>query len=84
MVKAKPRHRSIKQIINPRLPLRYEMGEEDLVLPGPAWKGPLKVDVYVNTNGRVGPPTKGDFRGTHRGAVRSGERHVDVVIDEEV
>lgn len=73
---------AVKRIINPALPLRYTMDENDLVLPGPAWKGPLTVTVYVNLHGKPGFSRPGDMRGVHRGSARSGDRNVNVVVDE--
>lgn len=74
---------AVKRIINPRLPLYYHLGHEDLVLPGPAWKGPLLVSAHLNTHGKIGTLAPGDLQGRHPGAVLSGERHVDIVVDEE-
>lgn len=72
---------AVRRYINPKLPLLYQLREEDLVLPGPAWKGPLNVTVHVNTHGSVGDVRPGDLTGTHHGPVHSGERHADIVID---
>ncbi|MFC1679777.1 hypothetical protein ACFL2T_06155, partial [Elusimicrobiota bacterium] len=43
---------AVKRIINPALPLRYTIDEDNLVLPGPVWKGPLTVTVHVNMRGK--------------------------------
>jgi len=75
---------AIKRIIAPRLPLQYSIGERDLVLPGKSWIGPLTIKVYVNRHGKVGAAERGDLRGVHRGKVRSGASHVDIVVDEEI
>ncbi|MFH2204722.1 MAG: hypothetical protein ABIJ96_16535 [Elusimicrobiota bacterium] len=74
---------AIKKIINPTLPVHYRMNAEDLVLPGPAWAGPLQVRVVVNSHGTLGVTLKGDLRGTHRGEVWSGGRDINVVIDQQ-
>ncbi len=73
---------AVKKIINPKLPVHYRMTHEDLILPGPVWDGPLNVHVDVNTHGKLGVVRKGDLRGTHRGTIRSGERNVNIVIDQ--
>lgn len=75
---------AVKRIINPRFPLHYSMNENDLLLPGPVWQGPLTVTVHVNKHGRLGTQKKRDLRGYHRGTARSGDRSVNVVIDQEV
>ncbi len=73
---------AVRRVVNPRLPLEYAMGPEDLILPGPAWHGPLSVQVHVNRHGKLGETKRGDLRGTQRGMARAGERHANVVIDE--
>ncbi|MEK7656486.1 MAG: hypothetical protein AAB412_01890 [Elusimicrobiota bacterium] len=74
---------AVKRIVNPKLPIDYHMGQEDLVLPGKSWQGPLQVKVFVNTHGQVGLTLPGDLTGGHPGPVRSGDHDVDVVIDSE-
>lgn len=75
---------AVKRVINPRLPLAYELRREDLVLPGPAWRGALSVRVYITPHGKLGEWTRGDLRGAHPGTVRTGERHANVVVDEQL
>ena len=75
---------AVQRIINPPFPLSYHMKNEDLVLPGPVWHGPLQVRVFVNTHGKVGISLRGDLAGEHRDAARSGDRSVDVVVDREI
>ena len=75
---------AIKRILNPRLPLAYQLTEEDLVLPGPVWRGPLAVKVHVNTHGQAGIIVHGDMVGTNPGPVYSEDRNVNVVVDREV
>lgn len=72
---------AVKKIINPKLPLSYRMDEEDLVLPGPGWKTPLNVKVYVNAHGRIGQPGPGDLGGSYRSLAHPPERFVSIVID---
>lgn len=71
---------AVTRIIDPRLPLRYQMRNEDLVLPGPVWQGPLMVRVFLGTEGEA-DPTAGKPVGEHSGHVHTGERNVNVVID---
>ena len=75
---------AVKKIINPRLPIHYHITTDDLILPGKAEYGPLTVTVVVNNHGKLGVLKRGDLRGTHRGLIRSGARHVDIVIDQKV
>jgi len=75
---------AVKRFINPRLPLDYKLGPEDVVFPGEAWEGTLTVKVDANRHGEVGVTKPGDLRGFHKGQVRSGSRDVDIVIEEEL
>jgi len=72
---------AVKRVVNPVLPLHYSITTDDLALPGPVWNGPLQVAVSVNRHGQVGVTRQGDMSGTHRGEARSGDRHVNIVID---
>jgi hypothetical protein len=75
---------AVKRIINPQLPVEYHLDNEDLILPGPVWNGPLRIKVHVNTHGKVGLTIHGDLVGTYPGSVYSGEQNVHIVIDSEV
>lgn len=75
---------AVQKIVNPKLPVYYTMTQEDLVLPGPAWNGPLTVNVFVNAHGNLGVTRPGDMTGTHRGAIRTGERNADVIVDRKI
>jgi hypothetical protein len=74
---------AVKRIIDPKLPLDYRMGQDDLVLPGPVWKGQMAVKVYVDESaqGKPRPTDPGGLGGTYRGLVYSGEHNVNIVID---
>ena len=72
---------AVRRIVNPQFPVNYQMGPDDLIVPGSYPNGPLTVEVEMNTHGNVGAPAKGDLRGTHPDKVSSGERRVHVVID---
>jgi len=75
---------AVRHIINPAFPVSYRMSDEDLALPGPAWRGPLRVQAFINTHGKAHPPQKGDMVGRHPGRARAGETGVDLVIDGEI
>jgi len=75
---------AVKRILNPELPFKYHLTEDDLVLPGPVWRGPLAVKVHVNTHGQAGIMLHGDMVGTNSGPVYSEDSSVNVVIDREV
>lgn len=75
---------AVKRFVNPRLPLDWRMGPDDLVLPGRDWSGTLSVHVDVNSHDRIGNPVPGDLYGSHRHPVRSGDGAVDVIVDSEI
>jgi hypothetical protein len=74
---------AVARIVNPQFPLAYQMKTENLVLPGPVWKGKLSVKACINAHGKVGVIERGDLVGTHPGQVYSGTRGVNIVIDRE-
>ncbi|MFA6091373.1 MAG: hypothetical protein WCU88_03100 [Elusimicrobiota bacterium] len=74
---------AVKRIINPRLPTPYQMNEEDLVLPGPVWKGVMSVKVHLTTHGQAGLILHGDLTGRHSGPVYCDDQNVDVTVDNE-
>jgi hypothetical protein len=74
---------AVKRILHPKLPLEYQLAEEDLVLPGPI-RGPFTLKVHVSTHGQAGISVHGDMMGTHSGPVGANDRNVNVVIDKEV
>jgi hypothetical protein len=74
---------AVNRIVNPQFPLAYQMRTENLVLPGPVWKGKLSVKAFINAHGKVGVVEPGDLVGTRPGHVYSGTRGVNIVIDRE-
>ncbi|MFA6029748.1 MAG: hypothetical protein WC969_07840 [Elusimicrobiota bacterium] len=74
---------AMKRTVNPKLPLKYEMNEEDLVLPGPVWKGSLSVKAQLSTHGQAGLTLHGDLTGSHPGSARNDDGGVDIRIDRE-
>ena len=72
---------AVRRIVNPQFPVSYKLGPEDLIVPGQTPKGPLSLEVEMNTHGNVGAPVKGDLRGESPDKVTAGESGVHVVID---
>ena len=75
---------AIRRVVHPKLPLAYTLTEEDLLLPGPVYPGPLTLKVQITNHGQVGILAHGDLTGSHRGLVHSGDGGVDVVIDRKI
>lgn len=74
---------AVRRIVNPQFPVSFSLTEEDLLVPGSRPKGPLLLQVQMNTHGNVGMPARGDLEGTRPDPVRSGERGVHIVIDKQ-
>ncbi|MBI5243542.1 MAG: hypothetical protein HY922_07640 [Elusimicrobia bacterium] len=75
---------AVKRVLHPRLPLEYQLTEDDLLLPGPASRGPLAVKVHINTHGQAGITVHGDMIGVNTGPVYSEDNGVNVFVDKEV
>ena len=72
---------AVRRIVNPQFPVDYALTSEDLLVPGSTPKGPMTLEVEMNTHGDVGKPLKGDLHGEHPDRISNGERGVHVVID---
>lgn len=72
---------AVKRMINPQFPLNFEMGPEDLILPGYTWTGPLQIEVLVNNHGHAGVVLTGDLAGFYPTIVASGNESISITID---
>ena len=71
---------AVKRISQPRFPLPFSVGEEDQMIPGRPFEGPVEVVARLDRDGRAGPPEPGDLEGRFEGAV-IGDREVNILID---
>ena len=53
---------AIKRVVNPKFPLEFTLGEEDLLTEGV--EGPLKMEVQINKHGQLGIIKEGDVFGS--------------------
>lgn len=71
---------AVRRISEPRFPLHYRLGPEDVMMPGAAFEGEMHVSVRLSMGGAAGPVLPGDLEGEHPGEVPAGARGVDIVI----
>ena len=70
---------AIKRIVNPKFPLEFSMGEEDLLAE--QVEGDLKLEVQINSHGQLGMIKKGDIFGSANGVVHAMDKQVLVQAD---
>ena len=68
---------AIKRVVNPKFPLTFTLGEEDLLAE--SVDGDLKLEVQINRHGQLGIIKEGDVFGSVDGFVNAHTK--DVVID---
>ena len=70
---------AIKRIVNPKFPLSFEVGEDDL-LAGDI-QGHVKLEVQINNHGKLGVIKEGDIFGTAEGLLSPNSKDVLVQAD---
>ncbi len=67
---------AIKRVVNPKFPLQFTLGEEDLLTE--SVNGELKVEVQINSHGQLGIIKEGDVFGAAEGLVTANAKNVVV------
>ncbi len=75
---------AVHRVVNPRFPVSFALGPEDLIVPGAKPEPPFLIQAQMNTHGNVGNPVPGDLEGHLRGPVHLGDQGIHIVIDTEV
>lgn len=75
---------AVRRIINPQFPVSYELTKDDVLVPGYRPKGPLRVQIEMNTHGNLGAPVPGDFIGAHPDTVSVRQSRVHIVLDRQL
>ena len=71
-----------KRISNPRFPMAYHIGPEDVISEGGSFSKRIMVSARVDKDGDAGPIQPGDMTGAYKkNPAKDGEGAVDVVID---
>lgn len=70
---------AIKRVVNPKFPLQFQLGEDDLLAT--SLEGALKLEVQINNHGKLGVLKEGDIFGTTEGMVKPNAKNVTVMAD---
>ena len=75
---------AVQRIVNPQFPVKFSLGDDDLLLPEVPADALLDIEVEMNTHGALGQPRHGDLAGRHPSPVHPGERRIHIVVDSQV
>ena len=70
---------AIKRVVNPKFPLQFALGEEDL-LTGTV-EGNLKMEVQINSHGQLGLIKQGDIFGAYETTIAPNTQNIVVAAD---
>ncbi len=70
---------AIKRVVNPKFPLNFQMGEEDLLAP--ELEGNLKLEVQINSHGQLGVLKEGDIFGSSQDMIKPNAKNIIVQAD---
>ena len=70
---------AIKRVVDPKFPLAFSLGEEDLLTE--SVEGELKLEVQINDHGKLGVIKEGDIFGTVNGLLAPNSKDVLVQAD---
>ena len=65
---------AIKRVVNPKFPLAFELGEDDLLAS--TVEGDLKLEVQINSHGKLGVIKEGDIFGAAETTVQPNTKEV--------
>ncbi|HSB70082.1 MAG TPA: hypothetical protein VLT62_12175 [Candidatus Methylomirabilis sp.] len=72
---------AVKRIPEPRFPLAYRLGPEDVMIKGAPFEGEVDLIARLSLAGGGGPAQPGDLEGAHPGQVAIGQSGVDLLIN---
>ncbi len=70
---------AIKRVVNPKFPLEFELGEDDLLAA--TLEGDLKLEVQINNHGKLGVIKEGDIFGAADKAIKPNTKDITVQAD---
>lgn len=70
---------AIKRVVNPKFPLTFSLGEEDLLTE--SLDGSLKLEVQINSHGQLGKLKEGDVFGSYGERIAPNTHNVLVQAD---
>lgn len=70
---------AIKRVVNPKFPLEFQLGEDDLLAS--TLEGDLKLEVQINSHGKLGVIKEGDIFGAAENTIKPNTKDVLVQAD---
>lgn len=70
---------AIKRVVNPKFPLAFELGEDDLLAS--SVEGELKLEVQINSHGKLGVIKEGDIFGALENPIAPNSKDLLVQAD---
>ena len=70
---------AIKRVVNPKFPLAFELGEDDLLAS--SVDGELKLEVQINSHGKLGVIKEGDIFGALENPIQPNSKDLIVQAD---
>lgn len=70
---------AIKRVVNPKFPLEFNLGEDNLLVPD--IQGNLKLEVQINNHGKLGVLKEGDIFGASESLIKPNSKNVLVQAD---
>ena len=70
---------AIKRVVNPKFPLQFQLGEDDLLAA--TLEGDLKLEVQINNHGKLGVIKEGDIFGVAAQSIKPNAKNVLVQAD---
>lgn len=70
---------AIKRVINPKFPLNFTLGEEDLLAED--FGSNLKLEVQINKHGQLGLVKEGDVFGSFENSIRPQSKDIHIQAD---
>ncbi len=70
---------AIKRIINPKFPMNFNIGKEDLLIDDV--EGNIKLEVQINSHGNLGVLKSGDIFGESKELYASGRKDIVLIAD---
>ena len=70
---------AVKRVINPKFPMEFNIGKEDLLID--EVEGNIKLEVQINSHGNLGVLKSGDIFGQSNNLYSSGSKDILLVAD---
>lgn len=70
---------AVKRVINPKFPMEFNIGKEDLLID--EVEGNIKLEVQINSHGNLGVLKSGDIFGQSDNLYTSGSKDIILVAD---